>query len=308
MISLPESVRRVVINMQGGLGNQMFQMAFGMALESSSSVKVEYTKIHEPLLRRKVNTPRKLDICQFVNVDHAMIRDFRFIFRRQEFNDVLKMLSNGYSFATILENKSHFSEIDRMNVNVLGFDGYWQDSRYFNHIESEVIELFQRLTSPSSDFLKLQSQISQQESIGMHIRRGDYISNQKALFFHGVCGLEYFKAAVNYIRDTIPSTKLFIFSDDAEWASLNFSASENVVVSNYHSLSAAEELILLSKCSHLILSNSSFSWWAAYLRETNGNERPTIIAPTPWFANKNFPSPCLPHWLQFDIRTGENVL
>jgi hypothetical protein len=122
-------------------------------------------------------------------------------------------------------------------------------------------------------------------SISIHIRRGDYVQNKKTGKHHGNCSSEYYKNALDEILSKLSkgqreNVRLFIFSDDIEWARKNLSfACPSVFVSN-PATPDYEELVLMSKCSHHIIANSSFSWWGAWL---DSNPQKIVIAPAKWF-------------------------
>jgi Glycosyl transferase family 11 len=90
----------------------------------------------------------------------------------------------------------------------------------------------------------------------------------------------YYHPAMTYIRERVSNPKFFVFSEDFDWASANFRASDTVVVKPGQE---AQDIFLMSLCSHAIIANSSFSWWAAYLGDQNGNSDRIVIAPREWF-------------------------
>jgi hypothetical protein len=119
-------------------------------------------------------------------------------------------------------------------------------------------------------------------AVSIHIRRGDYVLNTSTNKHHGVCNLDYYEAAVEYIREKIESLTFFIFSDDIAWVKENLKLDNAVFVSSPE-IKDYEELILMSKCKHNIIANSSFSWWGAWL---NQNPDKIVIAPRQWTTKK----------------------
>jgi hypothetical protein len=108
-----------------------------------------------------------------------------------------------------------------------------------------------------------------ENTVGIHVRRGDYLNLQK---HHPLCTMDYYEEAMDIVgRDK----KFYVFSDDWKWCSNNFKGCF-VVEPTYDWL----DLILMSRCGHNIIANSSFSWWSAWLNET---ENKTVVAPKQWF-------------------------
>ena len=124
--------------------------------------------------------------------------------------------------------------------------------------------------------------VSKKESVSIHIRRGDYISEKKINNIFFVCDLNYYQNAINYINDKIKNPTYFVFSDDLDWARDNLIFLSDVVYIDYKdksNSSSVEEIILMSKCKNHIISNSSFSWWGTWLCQKNDQIN---ISPKKW--------------------------
>ncbi|MEI6553564.1 MAG: alpha-1,2-fucosyltransferase, partial [bacterium] len=122
-------------------------------------------------------------------------------------------------------------------------------------------------------------------SISIHIRRGDYISNQEANNFHGSCSIDYYTEAINIIKGKVSNPIFFVFSDDIAWVKENLKSDIVATWVSEYNLDNTEDLLLMSFCKHQIIANSSFSWWGAYL---NRNINKIVIAPKKWIANKGY--------------------
>ena len=119
-----------------------------------------------------------------------------------------------------------------------------------------------------------------QNSVSIHVRRGDYLKH-KNLQTHGLCSLDYYKKAIDYLLDQKSNLNFFVFSDDLEWCKNNFDFVQNIF---YCEGSPIEDFILMSSCKYNIIANSSFSWWSAFL---NQNQNKIIIYPNNWFVNND---------------------
>jgi hypothetical protein len=123
--------------------------------------------------------------------------------------------------------------------------------------------------------------INSEESVSVHIRRGDYLHSCFNSLFH-VQDLDYYQAAIDQIQQKIKNPSFYIFTTDYEWTKEQFSKLKipfNIVDINKGSQSYMD-MILMSKCKHNIIANSSFSWWGAWL---NRNEEKMVIAPKKWY-------------------------
>jgi len=206
------------------------------------------------------------------------IRDSRFY---RNVNDKIPFLfkSNyfqefGFKFANNL-----LSQPDNTYI-----DGFWQNENYFKP-SSEAIRsdfLFRPFSLEHNN--KLANDIDQCESLSIHVRRSDYVSNAQVLNYHGVCNVDYYKSSVNFLIKDRPNIKLFAFSDDPEWVRTNLHFDYPfTIVSHNTAKSSVEDMHLMSLCKHNIIANSSFSWWSAWL---NKNPHKVIIAPKIWFQDK----------------------
>jgi len=129
-------------------------------------------------------------------------------------------------------------------------------------------------------------QILAKESISLHIRRGDYVSNVYTNSVHGTCSLDYYQQAVTLLESKLNNPHFFIFSDDLAWAKEHLSFIENVTFVELDvNIPDHDEMFLMSQCLHHIIANSSFSWWGAWL---NKNLDKIVIAPKRWFIDETY--------------------
>jgi hypothetical protein len=163
--------------------------------------------------------------------------------------------------------------------------GYWQSEKYFADIEAQLRQdfAFPALTGRNVEFA---SELESELSISLHVRRGDYLN----LAAHTVCSQEYYQAAVKeMIRKVSGDPRIYVFSDDPEWARQNLKFSVPTQVVDHNSGAADfEDMRLMSLCKHNIIANSSFSWWAAWL---NANADKNVIAPKAWFGDPKLNNP-----------------
>lgn len=284
----------VIVRLHGGLGNQMFQYAVGKSLSS------------------KLGVPLGLDIRDLTKGETT--NDFTF--RKYELNyfsiEGEVFLSSpsflgGFFFKYFSKYKRYVepsfyydSSFNKLKDNVY-LDGFWQSEKYFNNIRSELVNDFQinKPFSLSEYNCNLINRIQSINSVSLHIRRGDYVSNSEAAQVHGVCSLEYYFLAIEYILNYTENPKLFIFSDDILWAKDNFDHLnlEIEFVEGNLGDDSYIDLHLMRLCKHNIIANSTFSWWAAWL---NQNSSKIVIAPKTWFNSGSIDSRDLipPNWIR----------
>lgn len=129
----------------------------------------------------------------------------------------------------------------------------------------------------SSGYFKFISDIKDTESVSIHFRRGDYVTNKSYL----VLDLKYYYNAVELIRSKLKNPNFYIFSDDIDWVKRNFKNKlKSKITFQDCNLSNIEDLMLMSNCKHNIIANSTFSWWGAWL---NKNLDKIVIAPSKFF-------------------------
>ena len=259
--------------LSGGLGNQMFQYAFGYSLAGRRDEKLvlETSELSKDHKRNYALSPFCIS-NKVISIPPGHFKTLRRIWNGIPANieDYTEHTEFSYD-AAVFEKKGH-----------LRVHGYWQCPLYFQNMRGELLHKF-ALQKPGHAFLKMKAQVGNDISVGIHVRRGDYISEQLTNDVHGTCSVNYYRNAIALINQKYPQStiRFYIFSDDISWCRQEFSFLENI--SFAEELSDAEELILMSHCKHNIIANSSFSWWAAWL---NQNEDKTVVAPEQWFKNK----------------------
>lgn len=169
-------------------------------------------------------------------------------------------------------NETQFNYVPIDVSDNLKVSGFYQSWKYFEDIKHKLLDTYFTPSDIVKDGL-LKYNISN-KSLGISVRRGDYLMLQNN---HCVLSTEYYQQTINeYFLDN--TDEIYIFSDDIEWCRNVFGNSVHYV-QDYIGV----QLFLMSKMKHLILSNSTFAWWGAYLNQNNG----LIIAPDPWFGPDN---------------------
>jgi hypothetical protein len=271
----------IITKINGGLGNQLFQYAAGRALayRHQTELVLDLSDFSNPPMG---NTPRIFELDRYPIVARVASSEEESGFRFYQGRVLRRIPFLPRPWQHVCE--PHFQyDPDFINLpNNVYLDGYWQSYLYFESVAPLLHTEFQPPEGPGVKNQELLQAMAQVNSVALHIRRGDYVSNTKAAIHHGVCSLDYYCAAIRKIVENIPNPHFYIFSDDLEWSKANL---EICFPATYigHNVGdqAFQDLRLISHCRHQIIANSSFSWWGAWL---NQNPHKIVIAPKKWFA------------------------
>ncbi len=261
----------IIVKIQGGLGNQMFQYATAYALSRSKSKPIELD-IHYYHTTHKTDTPRDFLLSQF---------EITGTIRNKPTPRLLRVLAFFRKRIARQYYTDYHEEILTRQTTRYYLDGFFQSEKYFHTYRQNLLQEFSlKNTFRNHNLLGSENDIlNHPESISLHIRRGDYVSDTKTNVYHGLCTLEYYTKAMNHFNNALSNPHFFIFSDDIEWAKNNLSNSNNVTYVSNKNFTPPQELHLMSKCKHNIIANSTFSWWGAWL---NQNPDKIVIAPKKW--------------------------
>jgi hypothetical protein len=288
----------IIVKLQGGLGNQMFQYATGKALAMHYGVTL---RLDHHFLEHPTETPglviRKYDLdifrLQVAKASDALLKN---IFQPKDFRKLFfDRLGFAKKYQIIQEAHPVFNETLFQKNGFLYLDGYWQSPRYFSTIQTVLRRDFTFLHPLLLVSQNLQTQIIQTNSVCLNVRRTDFVNNP----FHPLCTLNYYLQGMEAIKQKIANPHFFIFSDDKEWCHTQFgSMPDCTIVGTVHNGEKyANQLRLMASCRHFIIPNSSFGWWAVWLAN---QPDALVIAPERWTSDtKTDPSDLIEkHWIQ----------
>ena len=275
----------IITMLVGGLGNQMFQYAAARRLSVKRGSPL---KLDDSIYRTDQAglTPYKYELGCF-RLGSKMANKMDIILAGiggGPVSVIVQLLPLNRIITMIREKHFHFDpEILEAPDNIY-MKGHWVSYKYFQDVEDLIRREFTFISPQTGIRKQLSDHISSSESVGLHIRRGDYVSDKRANQVHGVCGLGYYAEAVSMISARTRSPYFFVFSDDIEWAKRNMRIDHPVkYVESDIKDNASEDMRLMSQCKHNIIANSTYSWWGAWL---NSNPDKIVIAPKKWFNNK----------------------
>ena len=281
----------LIVKLWGGIGNQLFQYVFGQYLHNKYDQEVRYddnSYISTDKLRKRELDDLDIEIkmnnhCIFSKYRGVKGRLLRYIYQmnpRHHFIGLDEIIPVHFNY-----KKEYY------------FQAYWQDYKYYDWLIKNVPDF--RITSKSfpKEIVEYKDMIqTTADSVSLHVRRGDYFKPQFVNIF-GVCTEEYYKNAINQIKEIYPEARFFVFSDDMDWVRSHLKLGENFVLIPNYEISQFAYIELMSLCHHHIISNSSFSWWGSVL---NSKEDTVVIAPSIWMKNTT-KTLALDNWIKIPI-------
>ncbi|QWD21888.1 alpha-1,2-fucosyltransferase [Polynucleobacter paneuropaeus] len=276
----------VIGHILGGIGNQMFQYAAARALSLSKEqplyldiLDFDGYSLHSGF---QLNTAFCL---QTKLADSELIRKILGFRNQQLIKKLIKRplfkFLRGCNF--IMEPHAHYwSQIESAPENCYLY-GYWQSEKYFKSIEAIIRKDFQFRHPLDEMNASMQSSMRECQSIGLHIRRGDYLTHRGTTKVMAVCTTDYYQKAVDYINSHVIDPVFYIFSDDISWAKTHLKIpNKSIYVDHNLGVDSYKDMQLMSSCKHHVIANSTFSWWGAWL---NPSLEKIVIAPKRWFVN-----------------------
>lgn len=286
-----------IVQILGGLGNQMFQYALAVVLREKfkDEVFIDTTTfktypLHngyelDKIFNITIQQAKKEQIATLYHhftESYNMVRIYKHLFPKKK-NEFREIEAQPFNPQIFIDNGNNY------------YSGYWQDYNYFIKHISAIRKEFEYKTDLYGKNQEYYEKFVSENYISVHIRKGDYAT---AKGFGEVCNSDYFKKSISYIKEKISTeAKFAFFSNDFDWVKKEIVP---IIGNNFYVFvdwntgkDSYNDMRLMSACKTNILSNSSFSWWAAFL---NTNKNPIVIAPQKW----NIYQECrrqLPEWI-----------
>lgn len=276
----------IVVQLSGGLGNQMFQYATGCALAArhgaqlvldSSWIEGQGGGISTEVRRYELGCfefeAPLAPVEQVARLHRSVLPSRRPLLRElvepqfgQPCPELLQAADDTY------------------------LRGYWQNVAYFEDADPLLRRDFTFRTEIAEQQAELAREIGKSPvpTVSLHVRRSDYVTNPGVRERMGTLEPEYYSRALDALGSGVGSMRLFVFTDDVEWCTTNLSLSEQDVVvaaTRAERNKGASSMQLMTLCDHHVLANSSFSWWGAWL---NPNPAKIVVAPRPWLQDSRW--------------------
>ncbi|KZL18782.1 Glycosyl transferase family 11 [Pseudovibrio axinellae] len=273
----------IIINLKGRLGNQLFQWAAARFV--AENLQSEIVVCSGESNRKAGITPSLMGFNLPTRV--AQPKDFRKVFF--PFRKFSKQLQQVMPHLRAYGGKQiqSIEELEKARQNAkaphLFLNGYFMSSHIAERVRDKLlIDLtIPELSQARQRFLGV---VEAPNSVALHIRRGDFLENSTREAY-GLCSIEYYLRALSYLEGKLGPLKPVVFSDDIAWCKEALSHVERVTFFDVPSDGKdVEDLVLMSRCAHQVIANSTYSWWAAYL---NTSPSKLVVAPSPWHAKND---------------------
>ena len=267
----------IEVVMNSGLGNAMFQYAIGraMAVRHNRPLILDTSLLFQ-------STEWRYDLFRCFRLGAHRVRELPYWLWRARQKGFTRLDRIGLAPVRWVDESGLLFDREVLEVQrPCILTGYWQSERYFESAERQLREEFTIVGEQDPRSAACQARIQAVPSIGLHVRRGDYVVSAGEEDFHGTCSLDYYRAALALIRPRLDANaELFVFSDDIAWARefIRFDLPTTFV--DWNAERNYEDLRLMSACRALVAANSTFSWWAGWL-----NPRPDkiVVLPRRWY-------------------------
>lgn len=299
----------IITRLWGGLGNQMFQYAFGYvkAKEVGTELVLDTRFFTDEFIHGTHRfTKQKLNLFRFPIVYKQTINEHGELamvcmLQAHRINQCLRIpyltiLPAGNGLKYVKETRMRFQPVlASMKKDNRYYDGYWQTEKYFDNYREELISQYLFCSEKADTFVK-NNGVDQPNAFAIHMRMGDYGKKHLTAHYNYVINPEYYKRAINMAKERVANPRFFVCSNNINAAKdLLGNASEYIYVSESEGMTDLDEFSVMSKCPNHIISNSTFSWWAAWLGKQEGavNYAPNIV-----FGNKDI----IPErWIKVDV-------
>ena len=269
-----------IFTFQGGLGNQMFQYTYYRYLKSKYPKEKFYgfypevgLKAHNGLEINKWFDAELPQSCWFSNlIGRFLYKINLFLFYRGK-----KMIFTDYDW--------------QRNEGALFIQGFWQDKQYVEAVGAPSIKENLVIDEENKRLIEI---LSQKNSVAIHVRRGDYTDPEVQHIYGGICTPEYYNKAIELIKEKVDSPRFFFFSDEPEYVKQNFHVDNMEIVSHNVGDKSFYDLLLMSNASNMVLANSTFSCWGAYLNK----KVDVVISPSKIRNDKKSPDILRESWLK----------
>jgi hypothetical protein len=294
----------IIIKIIGGIGNQMFQYAYAysIAKKINSKLFIDLSEI------KKINTDvnftiRKYELNHFnisaSEISPFLIKIFKFIIKlnkKVKLDKLKNLFYKKYKISIpVFTEYVYFgyNYIEKEHLKFTYIEGYFQSYDYFKDYENDIRNIFTHNLNQIFDQYDY-------SNVAVHVRRGDYANNLSIMKVHGLCTISYYESAFDFFHQHHNSLNFYIFSDSLNEVKNEFkhlSKKYNLFYCTSYTNHSAIDLLRMSKFNHIIIANSSYSWWSAWL---NDNPNKIIVCPSKWVndvnINNNIKDLVPPNW------------
>lgn len=286
-----------IINIIGGLGNQMFQYALALSLKELyhyEHIRIDISCFNGYPLHNGFELHR-IFLINLKEATHSNIVSVNYPFYHYRIWQIGRRILPKRK--TVVREKLDmvFQPEALTKMGDAYYDGYWQSEKYFVKYRSAILEAF-RFPDLDSINQRFVTKIKGKTTCSIHVRRGDYLNHK---LFKNLTDIDYYNRAIQYFSNVTNIDCFVVFSNDIEWCRHNLAPlikkSTIEFVDWNHGTNSFRDMQLMSLCTHNIVANSSFSWWGAWL---NDNPQKIVVAPHKWI-NVDYETDIIPDsWIK----------
>ena len=302
-----------IVNIIGGLGNQMFQYAFAVAWKArrpqekvyvdTQHYKNAFIKVYHG--NNFYHNGYEIDkVFPNASIKPAGVWDLMkvsFYIPNQVFARVVRRFFPKRKTEFVADQKPYVFLPEALTVEGdYYFDGYWMTPLYFDAYRDEILKEFPFRPFDTKANQDLEPVLKQDNSVTIHIRRGDYVGSTT---LGAICTLDYYRSAICEVRKVISNPEFFVFSNDQKWCMENlkneFGDAKVHFVAHNRGVDSYRDMQLMSIARCNILANSSFSWWGAYL---NQRKEHITYCPSKWHNTMEYKDHFVNGWIKIEIK------
>lgn len=285
---------RLLFELSGGLGNQLFQFYAGKKLQREqdpvySVSPYQSLMVSQGLTKFNIGDLRLIQRKHKSKVSNFIYRIFRYLLRHSSIFRKIILKCTGIYQSQMVGFDKHFPEKHK----VTQVFGYFQSYLY---VPEEINDRGLQLENPSKEISDLSRELTLVDPIVIHFRGGDYRGLVESF---GILSSNYYRDAVELILRQVPRKEIWLFTNDSDLAEqilgdMPFQINRKFSDSDF---SSEETLFLMSQANQIVISNSTYSWWGAYMR----GKRKLVVAPTKWYRNMEDPNHLIPqNWIRVE--------
>lgn len=266
----------IITEINGGLGNQLFQYAAGLSLATRHQTELKIS-----IQFQEGNTARSLGLSHFnIKLKEASEKEYAILHPNSRIERIVQgILPVSYKRFYQEKNFAYQTGFEKLGSNVY-LKGYWQSELYFSSIKEKISSAFTMEPASYRSIAPFIEELEKIDSVAIHIRKGDYLIPPYATFYANLEN-SYYNQALALLSNKSSSLKLFVFTDDVNWVNTHLHLNlPYTLVSTIHTHNMYEDFKAMQSCKYHIIANSSFSWWTAWLSERTDK---MVIAPKKWF-------------------------
>lgn len=288
-----------IVRIIGGLGNQMFQFAFYLALKKKFPNEVIKLDLHG---FQGYGLHNGFELASIFPVDYQLASLYEILKIAYPYPNFLSWRIGKH---LLPKRKTMCCEPKSMSYDTSVFEyagkryfeGYWQNENYIKDCRIEILRAFTFPKLTDNRNLQTLERLLADRCVSIHVRRGDYLIDP---LFQGTCTIEYYKQAISYIQEKNNPVIYCIFSDDINWCRENITpliGEHKIIYVDWNiGKESYRDMQLMAMCRYNIIANSSFSWWGAWLNEHSDK---IVVAPQKWANIEGLNSPVCNEWIRF---------